>query len=257
MRVLFSLNARTWCSTAKLESPGEDLRDPKLLATPDGRLAVLCGARSSESGRLRLRTVLFERSAEAHWDPPRVIGDPGVWIWRLTFAPSGTALGLGYSIDPYAVHLYATRDLRTLETVVATLCSDGHPSEHGLAFLPGGESVCLLRRDPGSGLVGISQPPYREWSWKDLGVRIGGPCLSATPDGRLIAAVRLYDDRVRTSICAVEPECGHLEELLTLPSGGDTSYPGLAWDGEDLLVTYYSSHEGLTAIYLARVRFIS
>jgi len=38
---------------------------------------------------------------------------------------------------------------------------------------------------------------------------------------------------------------------VTLPSGGDTSYPGLLWHEERLWVSYYSSHEGKTSIYLA------
>jgi len=41
-------------------------------------------------------------------------------------------------------------------------------------------------------------------------------------------------------------------ELLRLPSGGDTSYPGLVWHGGLLWVSYYSSHEGRASIYLAR-----
>jgi len=46
-----------------------------------------------------------------------------------------------------------------------------------------------------------------------------------------------------------------LEPLLTLPSGGDTSYAGIGdAGGGTLRVTYYSSHEGKTAIYLATVR---
>ena len=36
--------------------------------------------------------------------------------------------------------------------------------------------------------------------------------------------------------------------------GGDTSYPGLLWHDGVLWVSYYSSHEGKTSIYLARVK---
>jgi hypothetical protein len=46
-----------------------------------------------------------------------------------------------------------------------------------------------------------------------------------------------------------------LAPALVLPSGGDCSYPGLAFFGGRLWVSYYSSHEGRTAIYLAIVRF--
>ena len=38
-----------------------------------------------------------------------------------------------------------------------------------------------------------------------------------------------------------------------LPSAGDTSYPGLVRKDDTLLVSYYSSHEGSTAIYLAKL----
>ena len=46
----------------------------------------------------------------------------------------------------------------------------------------------------------------------------------------------------------------HGQERLKLPSGGDCSYPGLVWHEGVLWVSYYSSHEGRTMIYLARVQ---
>ena len=42
-------------------------------------------------------------------------------------------------------------------------------------------------------------------------------------------------------------------DVAVLPSGGDTSYPGIARDGDSVMVSYYSSHEGRTSIYLARL----
>jgi hypothetical protein len=41
---------------------------------------------------------------------------------------------------------------------------------------------------------------------------------------------------------------------LILPSGGDCSYAGMAVQGDLLWVSHYSSHEGKTSIYLAKVR---
>ncbi|MET8233218.1 hypothetical protein ABZS77_21380 [Micromonospora sp. NPDC005298] len=40
---------------------------------------------------------------------------------------------------------------------------------------------------------------------------------------------------------------------MTLPSGGDTSYPGLVWHNDLLWVSYYSSHEERTCVYVAEV----
>ena len=42
--------------------------------------------------------------------------------------------------------------------------------------------------------------------------------------------------------------------MLTFPSGGDTSYPGLVWHDGRLWMSYYSSHEGKSAIYLAQIQ---
>jgi hypothetical protein len=42
-------------------------------------------------------------------------------------------------------------------------------------------------------------------------------------------------------------------ELVRFPSGGDTSYPGFVIHDGTLYVSYYSSHEGKTSIYLAKM----
>ena len=85
-------------------------------------------------------------------------------------------------------------------------------------------------------------------------MRIGGPHMILIPDGRFVAAGRLYDGGTRTSLCWLDPQAGTLKEFLKLPSGGDTSYAGLVWHDDLLWVSYYSSHEGKTNIYLAKVR---
>jgi hypothetical protein len=73
-------------------------------------------------------------------------------------------------------------------------------------------------------------------------------------DGRFLAGVRLYDDQARTALCWIDPEAGTVTEALTLPSGGDTSYAGMALHGGLLWISYYSSHQGKTSIYLATVK---
>ena len=45
------------------------------------------------------------------------------------------------------------------------------------------------------------------------------------------------------------------QHVLELPSGGDTSYPGMVIHGGLLWMSYYSSHEdGKTSIYLAKIK---
>jgi hypothetical protein len=52
----------------------------------------------------------------------------------------------------------------------------------------------------------------------------------------------------------INPYTGILTEALALPSGGDTSYAGMVIKDGILWVSYYSSHEGKTSVYLATVK---
>ena len=78
------------------------------------------------------------------------------------------------------------------------------------------------------------------------------------PDGRIVVVARMFRGSAKsakTVLAWLDPNKGQLTEFLTLPSGGDTSYPGLVWHDDLLWVSYYSSHENKTAIYLAKIKF--
>ncbi len=146
----------------------------------------------------------------------------------------GKAYGIGYGCGKdQSVRLYSSNDGKKFETLVERLFDVGYPNETSIVF-DGDTAYCLLRRDgePKNGLLGVSRPPYTNWEWKDLGTRIGGPHMIRLPDGRFLAAVRLYDGGARTSLAWINPETGKLTEFLKLPSGGDTSYAGLVMHDE-------------------------
>src|SRR5678816_3044368 len=109
-----------------------------------------------------------------------------------------------------------------------------------LAFEPDGTAYCLVRRDGEvkTALLGAAKPPYTEWEWKDCGKQIGGPAMTRTADGKLIAVVRLYDNATRTAVCEVNTEDGTLTELAAFKSGGDTGYAGIVSDRNVLCVSY-------------------
>jgi hypothetical protein len=125
-----------------------------------------------------------------------------------------------------------------------------------LLFRENGSAVALSRRDTGdfAALIGTSSGDFSQWSWHSTGLRIGGPEMIELPDGRIVAATRRLDGTERTSLQWLDPVGGTLTEFLVLPSGGDSSYAGMVWHNDLLWVSYYSSHEGKSAIYLARVK---
>lgn len=256
LRVISSRDGEKWESAALMTSPNSDLRDAKITVTPGGQL-MLSGAEALHDKSLHTHQSLAWFSDDGRkWTSACKIGDPDFWLWRTTWHKK-TAYSFGYGCrdDNQFVRLYKSADGKQFETIVEKAHDVGYPNEHSLVFLDDDTCYCLLRRDlqPGNGLFGVSKPPYTKWEWKDVGMRIGGPHMIRLPDGRLAAAVRLYDKNVRTSLCSLDPKSGALTEFLPLPSGGDTSYAGLVWHDNLLWVSYYSSHEGKTSIYLARV----
>lgn len=256
LRVLSSKDGEAWESAALITSPTSDLRDAKITVTPRGEL-MLSGAGALHNPEpIRHQSMAwFSRDGKA-WSEPTPIGDPNLWLWRVTWHKK-SAYSVGYSTlkNDLFVRFYSSRDGRRFETVADRFNPREYPNEHALSFTGDGECFCLLRRDGGTsrGELGRAKPPYKEWSWSDLGTRIGGPAVLRIPDGRWVAAVRLYDKKVRTSLCWLDLENARLTEFQALPSGGDTSYAGLVWNRDRLWVSYYSSHEGKTSIYLAQL----
>jgi hypothetical protein len=256
LRVITSRDGTEWESTALLVHPKGDLRDAKITLTPDGKLMLSSAVALQQPADFKHQSLAWFSRDGKTWDEPAVIGDPNMWLWRTTWH-RGTAYSIGYDTSgENFIRLYASRDGRRFETLMPTLFDEGHPNETSIVFQADDTARCLLRRDgdPGSAKLGSARPPYTKWKWKDLGVKIGGPHMIRLPDGRLVSAVRLYDGAVRTSLAWIDADAGQLTEFLKLPSGGDCSYAGLAWHDGLLWVSYYSSHEGKTSIYLAKVK---
>ncbi|MEU4530619.1 exo-alpha-sialidase [Micromonospora ureilytica] len=255
IRVLTSLDGRSWTSAATVRQDGVDLRDPRFVARPDGRLQLFAAAVTGATTKT-FHTVTTLSVSGHIWSDPVPVGEPGVWVWRAAWHDD-VMYGVGYATrDPRFARIYRSSDGIDLQPWVPMLFEGGYPNESGLVFDPDGTAHCLLRRDgdDATAQLGRALPPYRDWTWTDLGVQVGGPTLLRLPDGLLLAGVRLHDGDVRTAICVVDPGRGELTELVALPSGGDTSYPGLVWHDDLLWVSYYSSHEGRTNVYLAEVR---
>ncbi len=258
IRVLRSDDGEVWESAARITSETADLRDPKLSITPDGRLMINAAAALHQPAEARHQSMVWFSRNGSEWGKGLPVGDPGFWLWRVTWH-DGAAYSVGYrTIEPRFTRLYRSDDGTRFDAIVPRLGEENSPNEATILFLPDDEGLILQRREKGSGtaLLGHSEPPYTDWAWSDLGKRAGGPNLIRLPDGEIVAVVRLYDGGARTAVCRLGVESGTLEELLTLPSGGDNSYAGMVWHEGLLWISYYSSHEGKTSIYLAKVRFV-
>jgi hypothetical protein len=251
LRVITSADGLVWKPAALLVTPGADLRDPKLSVTPGGWLLV----NAVQQGE-RPQSLVWSSGDGREWGDPVPIGNAGMCLWRVAWH-LGRAYSMGYSAQgAQPLRLYTSADGSRFTVHADDVRAVAGATEAALLFLANGDALCLLRREgtaPGAEL-GKSRVPYRGWTWTDLKTAVAGPSLIRLPDERIVMAARIIDTSVRTSLCWLDTEQETLTEFLTLPSGGDSGYPGLVFHEGLLWVSYYSSHEGRAMIYLAKVK---
>jgi hypothetical protein len=263
VRVLVSDDGEKWTSAAGITEKGIDLRDPKLSITPDDRLMIVAGGSVYEGKQLlgRQPRVTFSKDGRDWTAPQRVLAE-GDWLWRVTWH-GGRAFGVAYDASQrttaeaqeaaktgkaspgpadWKLKLLASSDGVKYD-LITHLDVPGHPNETTLRFLPDGELIALVRREGGNtfGWIGRSRAPYKEWKWAETKHRLGGPNFIRLPDGALWAAGRSYPGGAKTVLARMSAD-GDYEPALTLPSGGDTSYPGLVWHDGLLWMSFYASH---------------
>lgn len=260
LRIITSTNGEEWETAAQFTSLNSDLREAKITVTPKGKL-MLIGTEAYHDKSVHTHQSSTWLSDDGFkWSKSYKVGHPDMWLWKSTWH-KGNAYAFGYTIkrEPL-LRLYSSTNGKKFKTLVDLKFNNDWPNETSIAF-KGDSAFCLLRRDgePNTGKIGTSVPPYTQWKWKDLGIRICGPHMIILPDGRFLAIVRLYDGvtkirDLRTSICWINPHSGKITEALKLPSGGDTSYAGIVSHNGILWVSYYSTHEEKTSIYLAQIK---
>lgn len=263
LRVLTSRDGETWESAALIDLPGRDLRDAKLSIAPGNRLMLVCGAAdaTNRNGGEFLSFAGFSTDGKQWSKLERVNGFEGnTWLWRVVWH-KGTAYGAAYSWDDsrrmWAV-IVRSRDGVNYEKISRVFAD---MNEAALSF-DGKDVLTVVFRSVDRGAeatVVQARGPFTEWTTKTLQPtewrnQLGGPAVLRLPDGRLIAGGRLYRDKMTcTGLGWLDVASGKLTDLVVLPSGGDNSYPGFVWQGGKVWMSYYSSHEGRTSIYLAKL----
>jgi len=267
IRVIRSPDGKTWVSQAIVTEPDVDLRDPKLSIMPNGQVLLLyCACRWTEEGEYvsRQSRVCFSEDLSQWTDGYSVLLEHE-WLWQLVWN-DGIGYGTAYSpitpTDPgqgSRAQLYAT--VNGLDySLVTPLAVPGNPNEVAHYFPGATEMMALVRRNdkdnPGA-WIGRSVHPFLDWQWTPTTHHMGGPCIVADGEGDLWAGGRLIlnpgEEELNLVTALTRLTSSSIEPVLQLPSSGDTSYPGMVYQEGVLWMSYYSSHEGKSAIYLARI----
>ncbi len=261
IRIIASKDGENWISVAHIFEKDIDLRDPKLTITPDNRLMILMGGSvydgkvlKSSRGRACFYNPETKNLSIIHKiNIDNKISTGSDWLWNVTWH-NETAYGVVYQgvknqLNNYSTHLVKSADGINFE-YISSLELTTSPNEADVKFLGDNKMVIIIRGKQGA--IGASAAPYKNWEWNTLPVALGGPELIVLKNGKLICATREYNKgNANRTILAEVTLAGDFKKLVTLPSGGDTSYAGMIIKDGILYISYYSSHEGQTTIYNA------
>lgn len=203
------------------------------------------------------------------WSEPRVIYKPLWRFWR-PINHDGALYAAAYIWDRTMRHPLG-RIPREAWRVMLLRSEDGLDwQDVGLISENEGGGECALHIDedgsmkayircgdqPHHLIIKSSEPPFTHWGEAiTMGQIVQGQNIKKV-DGRLFMAGRfkagndrlstVFEPReaIRTKVWVHEE--GHWVDYVTMPSGGDTSYPGIVPIGDNrMLMSYYSQHEYL------------
>jgi hypothetical protein len=252
--LLESADAQTWNESKRL-NVGPDDRDPQFLVVGQRLLLYVPGM----SGR-ELTTYALHTEDGRSWSQPQPVYQPQFIVWKPC-AFGGKYYAGAHKKDEVSggkgreVHLVVSEDGLHWEKI-STIRAGNWESETTLYFEPTGHVVAFLRQKYASPPCQIleADPPYQQWTPRSAGVpHLSGHCVH-TFRGVTYLLSRTMDYSTRkTGTMIYTYAGGQLRPYCELPSGGDCSYAEAVELGDEMLVSYYSSHEGTTNIHLARV----
>ena len=253
IRILYSKNARKWKVLSTIEIDGFDLRDPQLSQTPDGKLMLLMGRTQYRSGKAIsvISVVSFMSNRKDNFSTPipiksSIADNKNFWLWKVTWSKE-SAYGV---IKVYPNDIYLLKSDNGIDySVVTNIEIPGNPNETAISFTENGNMQMVLRRDGMNAYLAESAYPFREQTLTELNIEVGGPELIVLSGNQILFSSRDHSGNIKTSIYKLDNR--QMVKLMTLPSGGDCSYPGMVIRKDKLYISYYSSHEGKTSIYIS------
>lgn len=270
--VLSSDDGQQWETAHRFSVPGRDVRDPHFLEF-GGRLLIysgtwLCDGRNDLADHLGYAAWTDDGQ---RWQAPVALPDTqGTFVWRCAThggkaylcayarrhvdVPGTRGHSVGRSQLMVSDDGFAFRAVGDFEQTLG--------NETAFLFEPDGE-VVAINRQRRDALLCRSRPPYRDWTRTSLGRYIGGPMIAKWGERTLVGGRKFLsfdepDKQPRMVLSWLVEQS--LVDMVELPSGGDTAYPGFVpLSPTRGLLSYYSSHEGSggktapCSIYLAQI----
>jgi len=258
IKILSSHNLKNWNYVSTVQLNNYDLRDPKLFLDKDNNIVVSCHALwYSSTGYLMGKKQLYYTLNE---DKSRVnLGynlNISFWPWRTTLI-NDKYYSIGYSKRNNVLKLFESSNYFSYSTK-CNLDSLSSIYNESTIRLHQDKLYALTRGhdDAAFAVVNLASKAC-DIQWNNIPIKnFGGPNFLVYK-GKFIIGGRenvgkssssVFD---RTSLFLYDPITQKLERLIILPSGGDTGYPGMVLEKNKLYISYYTTNEGKSKIYLA------
>ena len=272
IRIIRSSDGENWESVALISKSGIDLRDPKITTMPDGRLMITCGGSDYSEGLQEWFTHVAFSEDGINWTAPRrVKGIPGNnWFFRITWnnnegyvaanvCNSDPVTGQVISRENRKLILYKTKDGLNFEQISDDFAPTTDACEVTLRFKQD-KLFAIVRNDyKKDGFLCVSEAPYKNFTIQRFYHTMGGPNIVAIDENTWLVGTRESESERAdgktgaTTVLLLMDDLGNFRRIYELPSGGDTSYPGFVAYDNQMWISYYSSHEGKSAIYIAKI----
>jgi len=270
--ILVSDDLKSWNKVHQFSVKHRDTRDPHFLVFQE-KLFVYTGTWYSGATTLprdqydlnkHLGYAVWTKDGQNWKSPVMLDGTYGHYIWRAnTYDGKAYLCGRrkhefmegpkGEGVQVESLMLESDDGLVWKKRAVF---QPSRGDETAFQFDSAGNVLAIGRSGSLPAQVLRSQPPYQDWSRKDLDRYVGGPLLVKWGDRDVVGGRQSTASGPRTSMYWLVND--ELLEFATLPSGGDNSYPGfLELSPTKAVMSWYSSHEKdengktITAIYMA------
>ncbi|MDZ4405128.1 exo-alpha-sialidase [Prosthecobacter sp.] len=259
--ILRSKDGETWTQAHKIDI-GSDDRNCQFLAT-SRRLFVYTGMVTKPQASDFQTYVTYTDDGEI-WSTPQPCLEPHFNLWK-PFEHNGTLWANSHlkadsgSDGPKRMSRLMRSSAGVKWEQVSIVRQGNWESETTFIFGENEHLYALLRQKYGSstGFILESDPPYQTWTERKTGVHFSGHSTVEFHGVRYVFS-RHYGQQSRPSTMVYIWNDGQLTPYAQTPlnpTKGDCSYCEAVDMGADMLITFYSSHEGKTNIYTARLPF--
>lgn len=269
IRIVKSGDGNAWYKFDLITEEKKDLRDPHFYVDNNGMLCIGMNGRSKDGTR---EGVIFKLKNGHFSEINKMDADNDYYLWSFSkFKDSVYSIGYNVNQPCYNAN-FNTKIKLSLFNNTDPQCikfkniSTGNwitdsficPSEASTVFTNDSTLITIVRDQDilGYSHIGVSKYPFKEFTWKKFPYYIRGPKLALLPDGRLFLAGASLIDLYKTYYVILDPKHDFaVQTIKVFPSYGDSGYPGVIVEDNSVLVSYYSSHEGRTKVYIVRLNY--